>query len=368
MHRVIDHLFMSTSTEISEKKLDTNPTISPVRAAVLILANNESNLIASTVESVRQALEPGDAVLVIADNCQDDTAPQAAAAGASVYERQTGAPYGKGAAIQWLVHQAWDELTKYDLLVVVDADNRLPPDFMGEVKAGYPGDGILQCLVLPVEYQGSSLSTLITLSELYEQKTIDSIRTALGWPVRLRGTGMVIPPQLLKLVADEIDTEVEDFALSLLYAARGVKIRRNNRAIVFDPKPRESILASRQRARWFRGQMLAFWRYRREIGQLIQRGPKGWALLDSLFLKPRWLIDLLLTLLAILLSRISLLLAGVVFLRVLIDLVCLAWTIMVSNERTRFLKAILHVPEFIWMWLRGMLLAFRRTTWLRARK
>jgi len=358
---------MSISSERSENKLDTKPINSSISAAVLILANNESNVIASTVESVRQALEPRDAVFVIADNCQDDTAHKAAAAGAIVFERQIGAPYGKGAAIKWLVHQAWEQLETYDLLVILDADNRLPTEFMREIKAGYPGDGILQCMVLPIDYQGSSLSTLITLSEIHEQKTIDSIRTFLGWSVRLRGTGMVIPPHLLKLVADEIDTEVEDFAMSLLFVARGVKIRRNIHAIVFDPKPRDSILASRQRARWFRGQMLAFWRYRREIVQLIKHGPNGWALLDSLFMKPRWLIDLLLTLLAVLLSRVSWLLAGLVFARVFVDLLCLGWTIMASEERTSFLKAILHVPGFIWMWLRGILLAFRRSTWLRGR-
>jgi cellulose synthase/poly-beta-1,6-N-acetylglucosamine synthase-like glycosyltransferase len=358
---------MSILSERSEKKLDTNAISSSISAAVLILANNESNVLASTVESVRQALDPQDAIYVIADNCQDDTAHKAAAAGAIVLERQTGAPYGKGAAIKWLVHQSWEQLASYSLLVILDADNRLPPEFMSDVKAGYPDDGILQCLVLPVEYQGSSLSTLITLSEIHEQKTIDSIRTFLGWSVRLRGTGMVIPPQLLKLVADEIDTEVEDFAMSLLFVAHGVKIRRNNQATVFDPKPSESILASRQRARWFRGQMLAFWRYRREILQLIKSGPNGWAMLDSLFMKPRWLVDLLLTLLAALATRVSWLLAGLVFARVFVDLLCLAWTIMVSDERTSFLKAILHVPAFIWMWLRGILLAFRKSSWLRVR-
>jgi cellulose synthase/poly-beta-1,6-N-acetylglucosamine synthase-like glycosyltransferase len=284
-----------------------------------------------------------------------------------VFERQTGAPYGKGAAIQWLVHQAWDQLGSFDLLVILDADNRLPPEFMRDVKTAYPGHGIVQCLVLPVEYQGSALSTLIALSEIHEQKTIDSIRTRLGWSVRLRGTGMVIPPRLLKLVADEIDTEVEDFAMSLLFVAQGVKILRNNRATVFDPKPRESVLASRQRARWFRGQILAFWRYRREILQLLKRGPTGWAMLDSLFMKPRWLIDFGLTLIAALLTRVSWLLAGLFFARVGFDLLCLAWTIMVSEERLSFLKAFLHIPGFIWMWLRGILLAFQKSTWLRAR-
>ncbi|MCG7852279.1 MAG: glycosyltransferase, partial [Methanosarcinaceae archaeon] len=168
--------------------MDTNAINSSISAAVLILANNESNVIASTVESVLQALDPWDSVYVIADNCQDDTAHKAAAAGAIVLERQTGAPYGKGAAIKWLVHQAWEQLASYSLLVILDADNRLPPKFMSDVKAGYPGDGIIQCLVLPVEYQGSSLCTLITLSEIHEQKTLDLIRTFLGWSVRLRGT------------------------------------------------------------------------------------------------------------------------------------------------------------------------------------
>lgn len=358
---------MSILPNSSENKLEPNPMDPSVRAAVLILANNESNVIAATVTSVRQALDPQDAVFVIADNCQDETAHKAAAAGAVVFERQTGAPYGKGAAIKWYVHHSWDQLASFALLIILDADNLVPPEFMQDVKAGFSAESITQCLIQPSGYQGSSLSTLIALSELHEQKTIDSIRTFLGWSVRLRGTGMVIPPGLLKLVADEIDTEVEDFAMSLLFAARGVKIRRNNHAIVFDPKPRESILASRQRARWFRGQILAFWRYRREILQLFRRGPTGWAMLDSLFMKPRWLIDLLLTLLAALLIRVSFLLAGLVFLRVFVDLLCLGYTIMVSEERTSFLKAILHVPGFIWMWLRGILHAFRRSTWLRAR-
>lgn len=358
---------MSKSSERIVLKNGTSPKNPSMRAAVLIFANNESNVIAATVDSVRLALNPQDAVYVIADNCRDDTARQASEAGAMIYERQTGAPYGKGAAIQWLVEQEWERLAGYDLLVILDADNRIPADFMQQVKAGYPDDVLLQCLVLPVEYQDSSLSTLIALSEFHEQLTIDAIRSYLGWPVRLRGTGMVIPPHLLKEIAGEIDTEVEDFAISLLVVARGVKIRRNHKAIVYDPKPRESIQASRQRARWFRGQVLAFWRYRKEIARLLLRGPQGWSLLDSLFMKPRWLVDLLLVLLSVLLSKVSWFLVGLVLARVVWDLVCLSWTIGVSKERSRFLRAILHVPGFIWMWLRGILLAFRKSTWLRAR-
>jgi len=33
-------------------------------------------------------------------------------------------------------------------------------------------------------------------------------------------------------------------------------------------------------------------------------------------------------------------------------------------ERNCFIKALLYLPEFLWMWLRGILLSFRRLPWL----
>ncbi len=336
-------------------------------AAVLIMAHDEADVIESSIRSVIRVLDPQDAVYVIADNCCDATAVRAAAAGAFVWERLTGDPDGKGAALKWFVDQAGDLLEHYDLVVVLDADNRVPPGFMREVKAVYEGAGILQCFVQPVDYHGSPVSALIALSEIHEQKTIDGIRTRFGWPLRLRGTGMVMTPGLLKIVAGLVDTEVEDIALSLLYAARGIRVRRNERICVYDPKPRESVLASRQRARWFRGQWVAFWHYRREVLELVRRGPSGWSLLGSLFLKPRWLLDGALLLLAFAFVRFSWVLAALLLARVLFDMACLLWTILTSDNRNGFLKAILHLPAFIFMWMRSFRLAFQNLPWLRAR-
>ena len=164
-------------------------------------------------------------------------------------------------------------------MVILDADNHVARIPAGHQEAAYPSEGVMQCLVQPVAYHGSSLSTLIALSEIHEQMTMDGIRARFGWPVRLRGTGMVMTPGMLKIVADMIDTEVEDIALSLLYGARDIHVQRNMQVCVYDPKPRESVLASRQRARWFRGQWVAFWHYRREVLVLVKRGLPGWSLL-----------------------------------------------------------------------------------------
>jgi cellulose synthase/poly-beta-1,6-N-acetylglucosamine synthase-like glycosyltransferase len=170
-------------------------------AAVIILAHNEAGVIDSAVRSVCRVLDPQDSVYVIADNCQDATADHAAGAGAFVRERLTGSPDGKGAALKWFVEQSGDLLEHYDLVVILDADNQVPPRFLRDVKAGYHSEGVMQCFVQPVGYQGSPLSTLIALSEIHEQKIIDGIRTHFGWSVRLRGTGMVMTPGLLKIAA-----------------------------------------------------------------------------------------------------------------------------------------------------------------------
>lgn len=337
-------------------------------AAVLIMAHDEADVIESAVHSVIQVLDPQDAVYVIADNCRDATAVRAAAAGAFVQERLTGDPDGKGAALKWFVDQSGELLEHYDLVVILDADNQVPQGFIRELKASYQGEGILQCFVQPVGYRGSPVSTLIALSEIHEQKTVDGIRSRFGWPLRLRGTGMVMTPALLKIVSRLVDTEVEDIALSLLYAAHGISVRRDERVCVYDPKPRQSMLASRQRARWFRGQWVAFWHFRREVLELVKRGPSGWSLLDSLFLKPRWLFDGVLLILAIASAQFSWLLAALFLVRVLFDLACLGWTILSSDNRDVFLKAVLHVPAFIFMWMRSFRLAFQNLPWLRARR
>ncbi len=330
-------------------------------AAVLILAHDEAGVIETTVQSIALAQLPGDTLYVIADNCSDDTAKLAAEAGACVLERHGGSRMGKGAALKWFVNQHNDLLEHRDLLVILDADNLVAPEFLRDVKTSYQGDGVMQCLVQPFGYQGSPLSTLIALSEIHEQKTVDAIRVSFGWPVRLRGTGMVMPPRILKIVADMIDTEVEDIAMSLLFTARGIPVQRNMQICVQDPKPRESVLASRQRARWFRGQWNAFWFYRREVGTLIKRGPAGWSLLSNLFLKPRWLADMILSILALAVLPFSWWLTVLLMAKVLFDLACLTWTIFASENRNEYLKAILHIPGFILMWMRGFLLAFQKS-------
>ena len=64
--------------------------------AVVIPAHNEVRGIAATLRQIIPQLEAGDRLIVIADNCTDDTASIATQAGAEVLERSDSQHRGKG--------------------------------------------------------------------------------------------------------------------------------------------------------------------------------------------------------------------------------------------------------------------------------
>src|SRR5262249_4385721 len=102
------------------------PTGARPRVAVLLPAHNEATGLLPTVGDIKAQLRPGDRLLVVADNCNDDTAAIAAAAGAEVVERNNAEKIGKGYALDWGLQQL-----RYDppeMVVMIDADCRLSAD------------------------------------------------------------------------------------------------------------------------------------------------------------------------------------------------------------------------------------------------
>jgi cellulose synthase/poly-beta-1,6-N-acetylglucosamine synthase-like glycosyltransferase len=69
--------------------------------AVLVPAHNEEAGLCSTLESIKLELMPGDRLLVVADNCTDNTASLARSAGAEVIERCHLNNVGKGFALDY---------------------------------------------------------------------------------------------------------------------------------------------------------------------------------------------------------------------------------------------------------------------------
>ena len=97
----------------------------PVVAA-LIPAWNEEKFIAATIDGLRSQTQPPDLIIVIANNCTDDTAGAARAAGAEVIEMPHN-PHRKAGALNYAIETLLVSLADKDRIFVMDADTFVVP-------------------------------------------------------------------------------------------------------------------------------------------------------------------------------------------------------------------------------------------------
>jgi cellulose synthase/poly-beta-1,6-N-acetylglucosamine synthase-like glycosyltransferase len=223
------------------------------RIAVLVPAYNESSGLLPTLGDIQRQSLPGDRLLVVADNCSDDTAAVARAAGAEVVERNDPAKRGKGYALDWGVRHL--SSSPPEIVIIVDADCRLADGAI---------DGVaLTCAMTGRPTQALYLMTAPIASEINQQVAEFSWRVknwmrplglrVLKLPCQLMGTGMAFPWNVINAAELGNGLIVEDLKLGLDLALAG-------HAPVFCPHARvTSEFASSvegvatQRKRWEQG-------------------------------------------------------------------------------------------------------------------
>jgi cellulose synthase/poly-beta-1,6-N-acetylglucosamine synthase-like glycosyltransferase len=225
------------------------------RMAVLVPAHNESCGLLPTLEDIKPQLRPCDRVLVIADNCTDDTAAIAAAWGAEVIERRDAAKRGKGYALDFgLRHLDSDPP---GIVVFVDADSRLEGDVLSVlmkncVATRRPTQALY---LMKAPHEASTNSRIAELAWRVKNWMRPLGLKALGLPCQLVGTGMAFPWEVIRSVDLASGSLVEDLKLGLDLASSG-------HAPVFCPSARvvsefpQSAAATRtQRERWEGGHL-----------------------------------------------------------------------------------------------------------------
>jgi cellulose synthase/poly-beta-1,6-N-acetylglucosamine synthase-like glycosyltransferase len=344
--------------------------------AVVILARDESEVLGETLLRLREAVAACDEIHVVADHCRDRTAEIARSLGAVVHVRSGGTPLGKGAALGWWLERTRRSPRRPEAVVVLDADSLVGWETLGVIRRALSGGAVaVQAYVHPLLRSETALGRLAALSEIVEQQIYDSLRSRLGWPVRLRGTGMGFLRPALEGLASRLQTSAEDIELTVLLAAQGVRVVWLKDAVVLDPKPPDEVGATRQRARWLRGLLEVALACRGQLLHVVALGPPGWSLLSSLMLKPRSLYFPLKVLLTA--SAWALAAGGSAAWRLL------AWALALSTGAEaagwvaglgyapaprETLRALLQAPKFALMWIRSAsLLRMARHSWLRAR-
>lgn len=192
--------------------------------AVLVPAHNEQGVIGRTLATILPQIRRGDRVLVVADNCTDETAAEAAAAGAEVLERQDAVNRGKGFALAAGIDRLRDDPRA--IVVTVDADCTVEPGAIDALAAqaagtGRPAQSIF--LMYPPDAPGGPnvRNVVSSFAFMVKNQTRTLGMWQFGLPVPLTGSGMAFPWGVIrdaKLATGDI---VEDLSLGLELTLRG---------------------------------------------------------------------------------------------------------------------------------------------------
>ncbi len=225
------------------------------RIAVLVPAHDEASGIARTLAAVTGQLHGNDRVLVVADNCSDDTAAIARAAGAQVVERFHDTDRGKGFALAFGVDAL--RADPPGLVVILDADCELGPGALDALAASVAAtDRPAQALYLMTAPADARLPRRLAQ---FAWRVRNRVRPAgwhrLGLPCQLMGTGMAFTWPMLRSAPLANASIVEDMKLGIDLAAAGRPPVFCPDALVTSTFPESTAATSTQRTRWEHGHL-----------------------------------------------------------------------------------------------------------------
>ena len=221
------------------------------RVAVLIPAHDEGAGLLPTIADVKSQLRPRDRLLVVADNCTDDTARLARSAGAEVVERSDPERIGKGYALEWGLRHLRGEPP--DILIIVDADCRLPKRALDQLAlscqaTGRPAQALYH--MSPSRADGVAAQRVAEFAWIVKTYVRPSGLAMLGFPCPLMGTGMAFPWGAINSAKLASDSLVEDVELGLELAANGMAPRLCRETYVESTFPISDRGRLSQRRRW----------------------------------------------------------------------------------------------------------------------
>ena len=223
--------------------------------AILVPAHNEAEGIAATINSIMPQLKPGDRLLVVADNCTDNTAAVATANGAEALERHDPGKPGKGYALDFGIN--FLAQNPPDIVVIIDADCIVAEHTLNKL-ATYASHHMrpVQGLYLMFSPRGTGLKTRIAEFAWVVKGLVRPRGYAkLGLPCQLMGSGMAFPWEILSRVNLANGNIVEDMKLGIDLCKVGKPPIFLEDAMVTSYFPNSASAQAGQRTRWEHGHL-----------------------------------------------------------------------------------------------------------------
>jgi glycosyltransferase involved in cell wall biosynthesis len=254
---------------VSTSQLSPTYTEPGNRVAILIPAHNEALEIGITLRSLLTQINPQDHLIVIADNCTDETAEIARRAGVTVLERYDTEHCGKGFALD--VGFRYLQTNPPDVVVILDADSQFSSgSYQVLVKEAMRWRTPIQATYLMEQPVRPSVKDGISAFAFLVKNLVRPLGLKrLGQACELMGTGMAFPWQVAMTVSFANDHIVEDLKLGLDLSIAGFPPRYCPQALVTSRLPKGEDAAKGQRKRWEHGYLSTMIEY---VPRLVNQG------------------------------------------------------------------------------------------------
>lgn len=223
--------------------------------AIIIPAHDEEAIISETVRKILAFSYPENSfsVLVVADNCTDNTALKAQEAGAACLARLDLENMGKGHALAFGLRAVCDE--PYDAVLFFDADSSPEPDYLLRMAACLARDKTVIQGRYDVDQPDRNWFTRLTaVSFTLRNRWIFPALDALGIAIPLRGSGMCFPAAIIRRLGWESHGLTEDAEMTLRLLREGILVTFAPGAVSRQYMPPSPGCAASQRLRWSAGE------------------------------------------------------------------------------------------------------------------
>ena len=233
------------------------PAAEPSNSILIVIpAHDEQLVIEQTLRSCFTANYPKHLlkIVVIADNCQDDTAQIARAMGIRVLERDDPTRPGKGHALAWAFEQLIQE--PHDAYMVLDADCPLEDNTLRVMdRFLQDGDRVLQANHLVSNADVNPISYAAAVGRTLEYDLFFVPKSHLGLAVLLVGTGMVFHRSIIDSFGWSSHSCAEDTEFTISLARQNERIRFIDNAYVRYTNVESQKELDVQRTRWASGNL-----------------------------------------------------------------------------------------------------------------
>ncbi|HEY7865773.1 MAG TPA: glycosyltransferase family 2 protein [Psychromonas sp.] len=253
----VPSLLISLELLLGQKRLKKIPTNASLKKSctVLMPAHNEELVIEHTLLQLKQEISADDRIVVIADNCTDNTVSICKALNVEVIERQSVDKRGKGFALDFGIQHISKKMPT--TVVILDADSEFEQGGLARlVSRSQTYNTVVQSMYLMRSPADAPIKTRVAeFAWLVKNRIRPTGLARLGLGCHLQGSGMAFPAEVFDQVSLASGSIVEDLELGLKLTALGYKIVFEPYAVVNSSFPTSNDGTDTQRTRWEHGHL-----------------------------------------------------------------------------------------------------------------